>query len=90
MEGTIVFHPEKGRPASGKIRDGKIVDVTTTTPNDGAPVGPVRVAIQSITNADKMDAPHNSLIPEIYGDPGKSGLTADIKADKNDLKFELK
>ncbi|MCE9565705.1 MAG: hypothetical protein K8U57_27085 [Planctomycetes bacterium] len=89
-DGTILFHPEKGRPAAGKIRDGKIVEVTTETLNDGVPVGSVRVAIQAITNPDKMDAPHKSLIPEKYGDPDKSELTADIKPGKNDLKFELK
>ena len=89
-EGTILFHPEKGRPAAGKIRDGKIVEVTTETLNDGVPVGRVRVAIQAITNADKMDGPHKSLIPEKYGEADKSELKAEITAGKNDLKFDLK
>jgi len=89
-EGSIEFHPEKGRPAYGKIRDGKIVEVTTDTIGDGARVGPVRVTIQAVTGSGDMYAKHKSLVPDKYGDPAKSGLTADIKSKANDLKFDLK
>jgi len=89
-EGSIAFHPEKGRPAHGKIRDGKIVEVTTETAGDGARVGPVRVTIQAVTGGSDMYAKHKSLVPDKYGDPSKSGLTAEIKPDANDLKFDLK
>ena len=38
-EGTIVFHPTSGRSASGTIKGGEIIEVTTTKKGDGAPVG---------------------------------------------------
>jgi len=89
-EGTITFHSEKGRPAVGKIVEGKITDVTTENLNDGVAIGPSRVTVQAITNAGDMYAKHKSLVPDKYGDPAKSQLKADIKSGSNDLKFDLK
>jgi hypothetical protein len=89
-QGTIVFHPEQGRQASGKIKDGQIVEVTTHAPNDGVAPGKHKVTIRSVSNPDDMYAKQESLIPENYGFPDKSGLTADITSGKNDLKFDLK
>jgi len=87
--GAITFIPDKGRPSSGKIVNGEIVEVTTNQANDGLPPGHYKVHIQSVSNPDDMYAEHESLIPLRYGDPEKSGLTADIKSGPNELKFDL-
>lgn len=89
-EGTIVFHTAKGRPAHGRVKDGQIVEVTTVTLGDGVAVGPARVTVQAVTNAGDMYAKHTALVPNSYGDPDKSGLSADIKGGPNALTFELK
>jgi hypothetical protein len=88
-EGTIGFIPDKGRPAYGKIVDGKIVEVTTITRGDGVTVGHHKVQIQAISNASTMYAQHKSLIPDHYADPNKSGLTAEIKKGSPALTFDL-
>ena len=46
--------------------------------------------VQAVTNADDMYAKHKALVPERYGNPEKSDLTAEIKPGKNELKFQLK
>jgi hypothetical protein len=89
-QGSITFLPAGGgRPANGKIKDGEIVELTTETLNDGVQTGSYKVTIRSISNPDNMYASQKSLIPDRYGDPAKSGLTADIKRGTNELKFEL-
>lgn len=92
-QGVIVFLPAKGRPASGAIKDGQIVDVTTyDKTGDGIAPGAYQVTVQSLDKpgADMYTAT-KSLIPTRYNDPVKSGLTADIKpGDNSPLKFELK
>lgn len=91
-EGTIVFHPASGRSASGTIKGGEIVEVTTTTKGDGAPVGENQVTIFA-TKADPKDASGMgtiSLIPVRYNDVKKSGLKASIKAnEENKVNFDL-
>ena len=46
-QGTIIFEVSGNRPATGKIVDGKIVDVTTFEPNDGVSIGEAKIAINS-------------------------------------------
>ena len=88
--GTIVFHPAKGRPAHGKIEDGRISRVTTLRAGDGATVGPNKVAIQSLQRSADMNVPSKSLIPQRYANAGQSGLSAEIKpGESNELTFEL-
>lgn len=90
-EGAIVFHPGKGRPARGEIRQGQIVNVTTLEPGDGAPLGDVKIAIQA-SKPDPSDPTgmiRISLIPDHYADSKTSGLTATITAGDNVLKFDL-
>ncbi len=43
--GTMVFEVPGTRPANGKIVDGKIVEVTTYTPNDGVSLGKAAIAV---------------------------------------------
>ncbi|WP_339731200.1 hypothetical protein [uncultured Gimesia sp.] len=91
-EGTIVFHPTSGRSASGTIKGGEIVEVTTTIQGDGAPVGENKVTIFA-TKPDPKDASGMgtiSLIPVRYNDVKKSGLKAIIKVnEENKVNFDL-
>ena len=89
-QGEIVFHPEKGRPAHGRIEDGRITQVTTLRSGDGATAGPNRVAIQSVQRSTDINVQSQSLIPRRYADPARSGLSAQIKqGETNELTFEL-
>jgi len=103
-QGTIMFEKTGARSATGQIKEGKIVDVTTYDVNDGAPIGAHRVAV-FVTGVAKTAVNDNpgqiqkfdpnymgggSLIPSRYNDPAKSTLTADVKDDgPNEFKFEL-
>jgi hypothetical protein len=96
--GTCRFEAPGLPSASGKIVNGEIVEVTTSRPNDGVPVGSHKVAIWSLKEAPNTGAPKKddfsfmtgtSLIPAIYNDPDKSGLTAVIKPGPNTLEFKL-
>lgn len=89
--GEILFYPENGRPASGKIVAGQITGVTTFTHDDGVLPGKCRVAVQVVDNAEDMYKKHRSLIPDIYATPEKSGLTAEVSpANEKPLVFDLK
>jgi hypothetical protein len=88
-QGTITFFSERGPAAFGKIRGGKIVEVTTRSLNDGAAPGNYKVAISSVSNPDDMYAEHVSLISEKYNSPDNSGLTAQLKPGANELTFTL-
>jgi hypothetical protein len=46
-EGSIVFEVPGMRSATGKIVDGRITEVTTFDPNDGAPVGTAKIAVHA-------------------------------------------
>ncbi len=89
--GKIQFLPAEGRSATGKIRDGRIEEVGTFDRGDGVLVGSHRVAIYAfIREPVGMEAPP-WVIPQRYGDPATSGLTAEIRSGKtNELTFELK
>ncbi|MBN1395485.1 MAG: hypothetical protein JW959_10715 [Pirellulales bacterium] len=94
--GTVIFEVRGARTAYGKIDDGKIIEVTTYKPGDGAPLGPARIAV--FVPAPE-DAPservfqrdlYKSLIPPKYGDPAASGLTFEIAAGDNNLVLDLR
>ena len=89
-QGTITFHPAKGRAATGKIKDGHILDVTTFAPRDGAAVGLHRVTVVSFDNPDAdMYTEKKSSIPTSYSDLNKSKLEVEIQPGENDLTLEL-
>jgi len=103
--GTIIFESDNSRPASGKIVDGKIVDVMTYEPGDGVPIGSQRIAIQASSVGESVEVADpsatgpvdlnymgggNSLVPKKYTDPNTSGLTAEIEAGENTVSFQLK
>jgi hypothetical protein len=92
-EGTVQFVPEKGRAASGSIREGRFV-LTTYEPNDGAIPGKHAVGV---TSSKSMPArpgaePETvSLIGQKYTSPGESGLFFEIPAKGNeDIVIDLK
>ena len=88
--GEITFLSADNRPAHGKIIAGQIIEVMTFEPDDGAPIGPCKVAISALENPNAdMYTPSKSLLPAKYGNPETSGLTADLKPGENDVNFEL-
>ena len=81
-----MFYPETGRSASGTITDGQITEVTTYNTGDGAPIGSHRVSVVSFTtDGEGTQAVTKSLIPEKYGNPDKSGLSATVEAGKQNV-----
>jgi len=103
--GKVIFESRGARPAVGTIENGRIVEVTTYEPGDGAPVGSHAVTIQSVAAvgmggsgakpADFKGDPAmlmrtQSLIPDRYGDPAKSGLKAEVASgEENVFEFAL-
>ena len=88
VSGVIGFVPNNGRPAYGKVVNGEIREVTSETANDGALVGNHRVTLQPTPTGDMKVKPDSS-IPQRYGDPATSDLTAEIKPGTNELRFAL-
>lgn len=102
-KGTIIFEANGLRPATARIENGQIVEVTTYKTGDGAPVGSHKVAISAnedgasavVENPGEAKVPDvnymsgKSLIPAHYNDPNTSGLTAEIKRGDNVLDFKL-
>jgi hypothetical protein len=90
VKGRICFQPATGRPAYGDIVDGKIVDVRTGD-NEGVILGPSQIGVSSRTEAADMYTPSESLTPEHYADPKKSGFHIDIRqGETNRVELELR
>jgi hypothetical protein len=102
--GTVTFEAKGTRPATGKIVNGEIVEVTTFDTGDGAPVGSHRVAVTANAEANSAVVANpgesskgpkseymvgKSLIPAAYNDPNTSGLTAEIKSGENTVELKL-
>jgi hypothetical protein len=90
-QGIVVFYPETGRSAQGKIVDGQITEVTTFEPNDGAPAESMKVTVVSLepAGADPM-APRKSLVPSKYSSVETTDLSVDLlPGTENDVLFEL-
>lgn len=101
--GTIILESAGSRPATGKIREGQIVDMTTFETGDGAPIGTHNVAINVTAEASSavMENPGDaaaldrnymggaSLIPARFSDPTTSGFKAEITKEKNELSFDI-
>jgi len=102
-EGSIMFHPEKGRPALGSIGPDGSYTLTTFDQGDGAAPGKYRVTIDA--RAAAANAPRsfqeelggNSptsigvkwLAPEKYSRLETSNLTAEVKPGQNVINFDL-
>ena len=100
LEGaTVVFVPESGLPATG-ITDAEGRFTWNTRGDSGAVVGPGKVAITAVEQlivvegreptADELANMSRSLLPEKYGHPTTSELSAEVKADEdNQFTFKL-
>ncbi|MDR1957834.1 MAG: hypothetical protein LBQ54_02120 [Planctomycetaceae bacterium] len=76
-QGTIIFEVEGHRPATGKIVNGKIVNVTTYEPDDGVSIGLARIAVSSREEVEEAaaetgDPSGGNLGPAYMGTGGKS------------------
>lgn len=98
--GSLLFVPNGGgAPAQGNIESDGSYRLGTFTETDGATLGEFKVMITAWTqpkggpglpeDAIRGDAGPISLIPEIYGDLDKSGLTATVKDEDNTIDFNL-
>lgn len=90
--GTITFVPVAGGPSAfGAIQpDGTYTLSTDTASNngDGAVVGIHKIAIQAQQATEPGMRPSPSQLPPLFGNPEKSGLTAEVKEGENVLNIE--
>ena len=104
--GTVVFQPyqiEAGlprRPATGELQKDGTFRLTTFAPDDGAVVGTYQVTVHSYSSEPSDMGGDSDIsdivdyvwaIPSHYGDPSRSGLTAEVPAGEGlvELDFEL-
>jgi hypothetical protein len=95
QEGTIQFHPEKGKPVVVKLQ------AEGTFKAKDVPVGELRVTVETesvnpanVKDGDKKDTgPAKETkyqpIPVKFAKPETSGLTAEIKKGKQTLDIDL-
>jgi hypothetical protein len=78
-KGTIHFHPDKGRPATGFIKDGRFT-LTTYVDGDGGIAGQNKVALEVLEEVPTKGGDTNwkSLIPQKFMDPFQSGISIDV------------
>lgn len=90
--GTIQFHPAKGRPASGAIKNGQFT-LTTDEPDDGVAPGPNQVGVtatKQVPSKTGGEPEEVYVIPVEYATPGTSGVTVEIPPEgKKDIQIEL-
>lgn len=99
-DGTVVFHPQEiaeglpRRNATGKLADDGTFSLSTFRTDDGAVPGTYRVTIHSyLSEPSSSDDDQNPgqfqwRIPQRYGDPSRSKLTANVSPDVgNSLEF---
>lgn len=83
--GTVIFTPASGRAATGKVQPDGSYTLETYRPGDGAILGTHRVAViarQELPGDGLLgNRSGPSLIPEFYGDSGKSGLSFEVMTD---------
>jgi hypothetical protein len=80
-KGTVHFHPEKGRPATGIVQDGKF-SLSTYSEGDGVIPGKNRVAVEVVEEVPMKDGDttSKSLIPVKFTNPDESGLQLEVRA----------
>ncbi len=102
-DGKITFVISGQRDSSAEILNGEIINATTLKSGDGIPIGSAKVSIYSekIVGTETVkgdDDPTATFtiekkaprIPAKYNNIATSGLTCEIVAGENTLKFELK
>jgi hypothetical protein len=89
-QGELTFYPEAGRAAAAKIVDGQIQNVTTFDPNDGAPLGTLKVTVISFDNPEAdMYTARKNLLPAKYSTVQSTDLTVEIAPGENSVALEL-
>lgn len=103
VEGTIIFYPQKGRPATASLAPDGTYRLTTFKPNDGATLGCYRVTIEARRITPTIVPPDGDpesvgtygppkivwLLPEKYSGLQSSSLTAEVKRGDNTFNFIL-
>jgi hypothetical protein len=79
-QGVVHFHPAKGRPATGIVKDGKFT-LTTYTDGDGAIPGKNQVAVEVVEEVPTKDGDTTvkSLIPSKFMNPAQSGIQFELR-----------
>ena len=90
--GMITFHPKTklGTDAWGEIGTDGSFQLTTIVKNDGASPGSYTVTVDPFFKGGRHSAVPASHIPPKFADPGTSDLTAEVKAEDNNLTVQLK
>ena len=90
--GIIRFHPKTtlGAEAWGEIRPDGSFQLTTIVKNDGAVPGSYTVSIDPYFKDGRPSRVPASSVPPKFGAPETSGLTAEVKAEDNNLTIHLK
>lgn len=88
----VVFHPEKGRPSSGKTDSSGNYELSYVGDEKGAKIGSHKVRIttpqEEAPEEGEATKKTEEKIPAEYNT--KTTLTADVKAGDNVFDFELK
>lgn len=94
-DADVSFIPESGRPAYGRTDSSGRFTLTTFEQGDGAMPGKHTVTImkseelKAATDANPY-AEYRSVLPEKYGRPQESPLTAEVeKGGSNDFTFDV-
>jgi hypothetical protein len=91
-QGAVYFHPAKGRPATGIVKNGKFT-LTTYDEGDGAIPGKNRVSVNVVEEVPTRggDTKSKSLIPLKFTNPDLSGLQLEIpESGYKNLEIDLK
>ena len=95
-KGTVTFHSDGGRMATGEIKEDGSYSLTTAQPGDGAVAGHHRVSIVA-NEGDPTLMPSSpgyvrpkNLVPPKYNQPDQSGLEANVTAESKEINFDLK
>ena len=92
-QGSIMFQPVDGPAATANINNGSY-SLKTYRDGDGAVLGKHKVTIVSLEDqSGRLPEDRNPLPPPIvplkYSFPDKSGLTAEVKDERNTIDFTL-
>ena len=90
--GIITFHPHArvGTDASGEIGPDGSFQLTTIVKNDGALPGSYTVSVNPYFKDGRQTKVPVNRIPTKFAAPETSDLTAEVKAEDNNLTIELK
>ena len=101
---AILFIPEKGQSAYGVTDSRGHYMLTTRAPGDGALPGGYRVTVSAVvqegghavdergledTSRPERPVTIRRLVPEVYSDPNRSGLTAVVAPENRKHDFAL-